>query len=272
MCGIVGFVQKKRDDKTVEKMLQAQRYRGPDDSGVSVDEVSSSYIHLGHNRLAIQDLSFHGHQPFVSDCGKYTIVFNGEVYNFKNIREVLKKVGYRFKSESDTEVVLYAYKEWGIDCLQKFIGMFAFALLDKQKKKLYLVRDRAGVKPLYYYDNGGCFLFSSELKSFHQHTSFKKELNKEVLSYYFQMGYIPAPYSIYKNAYKLEAGHYLEYDVEQGMYDTVQYWSVDACYKEEKFDKSEAEVLGDLREFARRCREFADGVRCACGCVFKWWV
>jgi len=246
MCGIVGFLGKKRDDSTVEKMLHSQAYRGPDDRGVFVEEVENTFAHLGHNRLAIQDLSAHGHQPFVSSCGKYVIVFNGEVYNFKDIREELRKLGHTFVSTSDTEVILYAYKEWGIPCLEKFIGMFAFSLLDIQKKKMYLVRDRAGVKPLYYYDEGETFLFSSELKSFHKHESFKKELNKEVLPYYFQMGYIPAPHSIYKNAYKLEAGHYLEYDLEQSTYNLEQYWSVDACYEEEKFDKSESEIVNDL--------------------------
>ncbi len=246
MCGVVGFLGKKRDDSTVEKMLQVQAYRGPDDRGILVEEVGDTFVHMGHNRLAIQDLSTQGHQPFVSSCGGYVIVFNGEVYNFKSIRKALEKKGHTFVSTSDTEVILYAYKEWGIACLEKFIGMFAFCLLDRDKQKMYLVRDRAGIKPLYYYDEGRTFLFSSELKSFHEHVGFKKELNKEVLPYYFQMGYIPAPHSIYKNAYKLEAGHYLVYDLECSSYEIEQYWSVDACYKQEKFDKNEAEVLDDL--------------------------
>ncbi len=246
MCGIVGFLGKQRDDGTVKSMLKVQEHRGSDDSGIFVDEVASAYVHLGHNRLSIQDITSHGHQPFVSTCGDYTIVFNGEVYNFKSIREELEKLGHTFVSHSDTEVILYAYKEWGIGCLEKFIGMFAFTLLDKKKNKMYLVRDRAGVKPLYYYDDGASFLFSSELKSFHVHNGFKKDLNKDVLPYYFQMGYIPAPQSIYKNTYKLEAGHYLVYDLVQSGYKSVKYWSVDACYEKEKSDKSEKEVLDDL--------------------------
>jgi len=246
MCGIVGFLGKTRDDRSIEKMLQVQAYRGPDDRGVYVGKVSETHVHLGHNRLAIQDVTSCGHQPFVSACGEYVIIFNGEVYNFKSIGDDLEKLGHTFVSNSDTEVILYAYKEWGIACLEKFIGMFAFSLLDRFENKLYLVRDRAGVKPLYYYVEGETFLFSSELKSFHEHPDFKKVLNKEILPYYFQMGYIPAPHSIYKDAYKLEAGHYMVYDLVSSSYDIRQYWSVDDCYTQEKFDKSEAEVLGDL--------------------------
>lgn len=246
MCGIVGFLGKQRDDSTVKKMLELQAHRGPDDRGVLVAELAGYHVHLGHNRLSIQDLSIHGHQPFISNCGMYSVAFNGEVYNFKTIRQSLEKLGHTFISTSDTEVVLYAYKEWGIACLEKFIGMFSFSLLDKEKKKLYLVRDRAGIKPLYYYANDKTFLFSSELKSFHAHTKFKKILHTEILPYYFQMGYIPAPHSIYKHTYKLEAGHYIEYDLVKSAYECVQYWSVDACYAQEEFDKSEAEILDDL--------------------------
>lgn len=248
MCGIVGFIANERQDITVEKMLEVQAYRGPDDRGVFVEQLDESYVHLGHNRLSIQDLSSHGHQPFVSDCGAYTIVFNGEVYNFKSIREELEKLGQRFVSQSDTEVILYAYKVWGMECLEKFIGMFVFSILDKKQNKMFLVRDRVGVKPLYYYDDGVNFLFSSEMKSFHAHPSFKKELNKEVLPYYFQFGYIPAPYSIYKNTYKLEPGEVLELRITDHGLRKSKYWSVDSCYNAEKFDKSEAEVLEDLED------------------------
>ena len=263
MCGIVGFISKERRDSSVEKMLAVQAYRGPDDRGIFVEQIGEQYVHLGHNRLSIQDLSSHGHQPFVSDCENYIIVFNGEVYNFKSIREELEKLGYRFVSESDTEVILYAYKAWGMECLEKFIGMFAFSILDKKQGKMFLVRDRAGVKPLYYYDNGDDFLFSSELKSFHEHPAFKKELNKEVLPHYFQFGYIPAPHTIFKNTHKLEPGHYLEYKIKNpsstfkiqnfptemplgAKFKIHQYWSIDACYEQEKFDKSETEILNDL--------------------------
>lgn len=246
MCGIVGFISPKREDSSVEKMLAVQAYRGPDDRGVFVEQIAGSYIHLGHNRLSIQDLSAHGHQPFVSDCGNYIIIFNGEVYNFKDIRIELEKLGYKFVSESDTEVILYAYKAWGMEAVEKFTGMFAFSILDKNKQKMVLVRDRAGVKPLYYYSDGSVFMFASELKSFHEHPAFRKEQNTEVLSYYFQFGYIPAPHTIFKNSFKLEAGHYLEFDIQSSRFDIHEYWGVDGCYAQEKFDASEQEILSDL--------------------------
>jgi len=248
MCGIVGCIGNERSDSIVESMLDVQAYRGPDDSGIFIEQIKDSYVHLGHNRLSIQDLSSHGHQPFISECGDYIIVFNGEVYNFRSIRQELEKIGHRFVSQSDTEVILYAYKQWGIECLEKFIGMFAFSILDKQKKKMFLVRDRAGVKPLYYYHSEENFFFASELKSFHQHPDFAKELNTEGLPYYFQFGYIPAPYTIFKNTYKLEPGHYLEFDIEHVSFNIHQYWSVDKCYEKEKFDKDEVEILSDLEE------------------------
>jgi len=244
MCGIVGFVNKTQSIDIVNNMLKIQSYRGPDDSGVYFDK--NSGIHFGHNRLSIQDLSSHGHQPFISDCKNYVIVFNGEVYNFKSIRDELDKLGCRFISNSDTEVILYSYKTWGIKCIDKFIGMFAFSILDKIENKLVLVRDRAGVKPLYYYTGGNQFMFSSEIKSFHKHPSFKKEQNSEVLPYFFQFGYIPAPYTIFKDCFKLEAGHYLEYNIKTSSFNIIKYWDVYDFYKQKKFLKNENEILEDI--------------------------
>jgi len=244
MCGIVGFIDNNNKIDIVKDMLAIQSYRGPDDNGVYFDE--NSGMHFGHNRLSIQDLTSHGHQPFVSDCENYVIAFNGEVYNFKTIRKELEALGYKFISNSDTEVILYSYKEWGIRALEKFIGMFAFAILDKVQNRLFLVRDRAGVKPLYYYTDEKEFIFSSEVKSFHKHPSFKKEQNLEALPYFFQFGYIPAPYSIFKNCYKLEAGHYLEFDIQSSQFTILRYWDVNDFYLQEKLTKDEAEVLDDL--------------------------
>ncbi len=244
MCGIVGFISKTKQENILNDMLDTQSYRGPDDKGIFIDKQSGT--HFGHNRLSIQDISSHGHQPFVSDCENYIIVFNGEVYNFKSIKVELEKLGYSFISSSDTEVILYSYKEWGIKCIEKFIGMFAFSILDKEQNKLILVRDRAGVKPLYYYSYGDEFLFSSEIKSFHQHPNFKKELNKDILPYYFQFGYVPAPHTIFKNCYKLEAGHYLEFNIQHSTFNITKYWDVNDFYQKEKIDKSESEVLDDI--------------------------
>ncbi|WP_419678391.1 asparagine synthase (glutamine-hydrolyzing) [Aliarcobacter lanthieri] len=246
MCGIVGFIDKNKNIDTLNDMLKIQSYRGPDDSGVYFDEKSG--VHFGHNRLSIQDLTSHGHQPFISDCENYVIVFNGEVYNFKIIRAELEKLGYVFASQSDTEVILYSYKQWGIDCIHKFIGMFAFSILDKLNNKLFLVRDRAGVKPLYYYKVENEFMFSSEIKSFHKHPIFSKEQNLSVLSHFFQFGYIPAPYTIFKNCFKLEAGHYLEYYIENSEFKIVKYWDVNDFYLEDKFNKNENEILEEIEK------------------------
>jgi len=244
MCGIVGFIDRNRNINILNDMLKIQSYRGPDDSGVYFDKKCG--VHFGHNRLSIQDLSSQGHQPFVSDCENYVIVFNGEVYNFKNIKIELEKLGYEFISNSDTEVILYSYKEWGIKCIDKFIGMFAFAILDKVEDKLVLIRDRAGVKPLYYYIYEDHFMFSSEIKSFHKHPNFKKEQNLEVLPYFFQFGYIPAPYTIFQNCFKLEAGHYLELKIDNLEFEITKYWDVNDFYLQEKFTKSEDEILEDI--------------------------
>jgi len=249
VCGLVGFISNQQQDSVLESMLSVLSYRGPDDSGVFVESVAEKYIHLGQNRLAIQDTSKKGHQPFVSDCGNFVLVFNGEVYNFNSIRLELETLGQVFISGSDTEVILYAFKQWGIKCLDKFIGMFAFAILDTQKQQLTLVRDRAGVKPLYYHLSDGGFAFASEIKSFHKFPSFQKKLNKSVLPYYFQYGYIPAPHSIFENTFKLEPGCYLQFSLKgTDPFKTTKYWDVAEYYQKEKFDDSEAKIVSNLEE------------------------
>ncbi|WP_169754213.1 asparagine synthase (glutamine-hydrolyzing) [Campylobacter curvus] len=244
MCGIVGFLSKSNQERILKNMLKIQSYRGPDDSGIFIDEASG--VHLGHNRLSILDLSTNAHQPFVSDCGEYVIVFNGEIYNFKTIRKELEKLGYRFLSSSDTEAILYAYKHWGAACVHKFIGMFAFAILDKANNELVLFRDRAGVKPLYYYLDNQNFIFSSEIKSFHKHPNFKKEQNLDALAYFFRYGYILAPYTIFKNCFKLPAGYYLKYDLKSLTFEIKQYWDVSKFYQDSKFDKTEEKILSEF--------------------------
>ena len=253
MCGIVGFIDKNKNLEILSNMLEVQLHRGPDDSGVYFDEKSG--VNLGHNRLSVQDLSSKGRQPFISDCGNFVIVFNGEVYNFKDIRKELINLGYKFVSNTDTEVVLYSYKEWGMKCLQKFIGMFAFCILDKIENKLTIVRDRAGVKPLYYYTDGKEFIFSSEIKSFHKHPKFKKEQNIDVLPYYFQFGYIPAPHTIFNNCFKLEPGHYLEVNIESLKSTIIKYWDVNDFYLKEKVKKNENDILREIEELLENAIE-----------------
>jgi len=262
MCGLVGFISSHNQKNVLDDMLGVLAYRGPDDSGTLINPIQSHFVHLGQNRLSIQDTSKKGHQPFVSDCENYVLVFNGEVYNFKDIRAELEALGQTFISGSDTEVILYAFKHWGIACIDKFIGMFVFAILDKQQQRLTLVRDRAGVKPLYYYINGDEFAFASEMKSFHKLPSFTKQLNKSVLPYYFQFGYIPAPHTIFEDTYKLMPGHYLQLFLKGSAplysgnslkenkgaepFKVVKYWDVADHYHKDKFDTDEAQLTTDL--------------------------
>jgi asparagine synthase (glutamine-hydrolysing) len=246
MCGIVGFLDTDKKNTLLASMLETLHHRGPDDKGTYYDTLQDSTLHLAQSRLSILDLSEQGHQPFISTCKNYVIIYNGEVYNFKEIQTELIALGYTFRSSSDTEVILLAYMEWGVDAVEKFIGMFAFCIYDKPQQKILLFRDRAGVKPLYYYQSGDFFLFASELKSFLKHPKFTKKINKEILPFYFQFGYIPAPYTIYEKCYKLHAGHYLEFNLITKIYQKIQYWDVTKFYAMKKFQKSEDEILADL--------------------------
>ncbi len=249
MCSIAGFISSKRDKDTLLSMNEILSHRGVDDSGIFIDSSKEGdFIHLAHNRLSILDISFKASQPFVSSCKNYVIVYNGEVYNFREIRRELEKIGYSFVSESDTEVVLYAYKEWGEKALDRFIGMFAFAIWDRVKDILFLARDRAGVKPLYFYQKGDEFVFASELKGILEYPSFKKEINFDVIPFYLQFGYIPSPFTIFKNVSKLSAGSYMIFDFQSKAKRSVKYWDVLDFYKAPKFEGGEEDVLFHLEE------------------------
>jgi len=211
MCGITGFINVSRLMGHEELLAIATGMadmlynRGPNDSGAWVDD--NTGIALGHRRLSIIDLSPEGHQPMHSTSGRYVVVFNGEIYNFKQLREELEPLGYYFRGHSDTEVLLAAVEHWGIeDAVKRFIGMFAFALWDKKKRMLYLVRDRLGIKPLYYGWLDKTFAFSSELKAFKKHPDFKGTIDRNSLTLLLRHNYIPTPYSIYENIYKLSPG------------------------------------------------------------------
>ncbi len=249
MCSVVGFVYKKPQERVLKKMNASLSYRGPDSKGFLITPLKNgSYLHLAHNRLSILDISERANQPFVSECKRYAIVYNGEVYNFREIRRELLKKGYEFTSDSDTEVILYSYKEWGRKALDKFIGMFAFCIYDKKEEKLFLARDRAGVKPLYYYKEGDIFIFASEVKAFLQNPYFKKVLNQKVLPFYMRFGYIGGDESVFENLYKFPAASYMEYDLKSGEFKISRYWDIVKIAKEEKFEKSEKEVLRELEE------------------------
>ena len=207
MCGIAGIMGQSTTELTssVRDMVASIRYRGPDDSGVWCDE--RARVGLGHARLSILDLSPEGHQPMVSSSGRYVLSYNGEVYNFAELRSELEVIGRKFRGHSDTEVMLAAFEEWGIErTVQRFVGMFAFALWDRERRTLSLVRDRIGIKPLYFGWAGKTFLFGSELKTLRAFKGFHPEIDRGALTSFMRVAYVPAPLSIYKDVYKLSAG------------------------------------------------------------------
>jgi asparagine synthase (glutamine-hydrolysing) len=226
MCGITGFIDfsKNTEIDVLKKMTNIIAHRGPDGEGHGIYKTDNATIGLGHRRLSIIDLTTGGAQP--KAFNNLHIVYNGEVYNHEEIKIELEQKGHSFESHSDTEVILHAYKEWGSDALQKFIGMFAFVIYDSETEKVFACRDRAGVKPFYYYQKDGLFLFGSELKAITQHPRFEKEINLDAAAAFMQLAYVPTPHCIYKNAYKLKPGHFLELNTKQNKLTTTKYWSV----------------------------------------------
>jgi len=213
MCGIVGFRSARAFDVLRGYLQQAAATlssRGPDDSGLFFDEKGG--VGLGHTRLAVIDLSEKARQPMASDDGKVWISYNGQVYNFKQLREDLSNKGHSFRSNSDTEVVLKSYLEWGIDGFEKFFGMFALAIWDGRKGELILARDRIGIKPLYYSYNGGNLIFASELKALMAFKSFRRDIDPEAIPLFLHYQYIPAPRTIFKDTYKLAPGQCLRFN------------------------------------------------------------
>ena len=227
MCGICGFYSNRTINlHALGKMNDSMKHRGPDDSGVLLSETQNGqFLGLAQRRLSILDLSERGHQPMSSVDGRLTVVFNGEIYNY---REIKQKLDYPFRSDCDTEVILASFLKWGIDCLQYFNGMYAIAIFDRDEQKLYLVRDRLGVKPLYYWKNDGGIVFASELKAIMLHPDFCESIDYSVLPDYFVKKYICSPNTIFENVYKIEPGSYMVYDGEQ-IYKR-RYWSVNKAY------------------------------------------
>ncbi len=208
MCGIIGICSKSKldpnDIQIINKISLNLKHRGPDQSSDWINEKGS--IYFSHRRLSINDLTEQGTQPMMSESGRYVIIFNGEIYNFLDLKKNHINPGYNFKSSTDTEVVLAVIERYGLlNSVKKFNGMFAFALYDLKLNKIFLVRDMMGQKPLYYYKDNGIFFFTSELRGINL-LNFKKQLSYKALQYFFQLSYIPAPYTIYKNIYKLRKG------------------------------------------------------------------
>jgi asparagine synthase (glutamine-hydrolysing) len=262
MCGIAGFLDFKKQlnsDRMQDiafAMAQKIKHRGPDDQGIWVD--AHYGIGFAQRRLSILDLSPLGHQPYFSEDQKHVLNFNGEIYNYLEIREELKAFGYFFKSNSDTEVLLKSIMHWGIDqALPKLNGMFAFAYCDLQKQELFLVRDRLGVKPLYWFLDHNFLGFASELKALKPLPSFQKEIQFDALYNYFKFGFIPAPLSIYENTHKLEPGHYLKMELTTHKIHKHKYWHVPKI----AIPKDKNDILNELHRLlsdAVKLRMIAD--------------
>ncbi len=218
MCGIVGFNW--QDKETVEKMAQAVRHRGPDDEGFYIDGSMS----LGHRRLSIIDTSPKGHQPMCFE--NLVLVYNGEIYNFKQLREELKSKGYSFNSDTDTEVLLYSYHQWGPACVERFNGMWAFCIYDKQKNFFFLSRDRFGIKPLYYYFDGDKFIFASELKAIRKH-KLNFNVSTTALNFFFYQKYIGSDLTIFENCYKLRPSENLMFDLNKKEMSRTKYYDLE---------------------------------------------
>ena len=227
MCGIVGFIdfKKKLSTELLDSLITSLLHRGPDDNG-KYFQISDNYnLGIGHTRLSILDPTPNGKQPM--HYKNIIISYNGEVYNFKLIRKELLDNGYSFSTNTDTEVILKSYDFWGIKFVDKLNGIFAISIFDKEKKKIYLIRDRLGVKPIYWYFDGFTMIYGSELKIFKQINSISKKVSSAGLNSYFKFGYIPEPYSILENIYKLQAGSIAEFNIENKNFEITKYWNVD---------------------------------------------
>jgi asparagine synthase (glutamine-hydrolysing) len=258
MCGIAGFIDKGIvnyiPNKILFKMGNVVLHRGPNDNGEWFD--SKFQIGFAHRRLSIQDTSVAGHQPMFSKSGRFVIIFNGEIYNHLSLRKLLEKSlsDISFRGNSDTETILACLDEWGLkETIKRLRGMFAIAIWDNLKKSLFLIRDRVGEKPLYYGWANNVFLFGSELKSFKQHPKFKPEVNRGSISLLLRLNCIPAPYSIYKEVFKLKPGHILELCYGERMPKIWNYWSVSELVnnaKQNRFLGTPSDAVKSLENLA----------------------
>ncbi len=250
MCGICGKLSYggvQVDEALLRRMCRSLVYRGPDDEGVFVSSNSESQnskvqVGLGHTRLRVIDLSDAGHQPMCNEDETIWLVYNGEIYNFKEIRTELKEKGHRFRSDTDSEVIIHLYEEEGIDCLKRLNGMFALCIWDERLQKLWLCRDRLGIKPLVYYWDGETLIFSSEIKGILCDSKVRKEIDWSALNLYLTFNYIPAPKTIFKNIRKLEAGHYLLAEGKTVV--TRKYWDIntDITNPQNKPEKNSSQI------------------------------
>ncbi len=236
MCGITGYIDFKNrsSEGILTAMTDTLTHRGPDGSGIELILKNEVQIGLGHRRLSIIELTELGAQPMHYE--NLVITYNGEIYNFRELKKELSALGHQFTNDSDTEMILHAFKQWGRACVDRFIGMFAFCIYDQQNDLIFCVRDRAGVKPFFYYWHDNLFLFSSELKSFHKHPAFEKKLDHAAVSAFMQYGNVPTPHCIFEHCLKLKPGHYLTIDLKSRSIQTTRYWNVYDAYNRPKLN------------------------------------
>jgi len=244
MCGIAGFNWE--DKELIRNMDDVLKHRGPDGEGV----YTNKGISLGHRRLSIIDLSSAGKQPMCNEEGTIWITYNGEIYNFKELRENLEHKGHKFKSQTDTEVIIHAYEEWGHNCLQRFNGMFAFAIWDENKKELFLARDRLGIKPLYYYWDSETFIFASEIKAILVWKEFKRKINYDSLQEIFQLSYSTGEKTIFKGINKILPGHYAILKKERLTIE--KYWDLQENISEDNLTISSKKLRKLLEESVKK--------------------
>ncbi|HYP29841.1 MAG TPA: asparagine synthase (glutamine-hydrolyzing) [Blastocatellia bacterium] len=250
MCGICGVVGS-ADEQLIRGMLAPIAHRGPDDEGVYVSGGESGVrAGLGHRRLSIIDLSPAGHEPMSDESGRIWLTFNGEIYNFRQVRRELEALGHGFRSESDAEVIIYAYKEWGAGCLARFNGMFAFAIWDARDESLFLARDRLGIKPLYYSDTPSGFAFASEVKALLAIPGFERAVDLAALDQFMSFLWTPDPGTAFRGVSKLPPGHYLVY--RDGRAEVSQYWDLyfeedDSLSEDEWAERVRAQVSESVR-------------------------
>jgi len=240
MCGFTGFIGKEKKKKEIiKKMNDRISHRGPDGEGFYID----SSIALGHRRLSIIDLK-KGHQPMYNEDKSLVIVFNGEIYNYQDLKKELPN--HTFKTNCDTEVLLHGYEEWGIDLPKKLRGMFSFAIWDKEEKTLFCARDNFGIKPFYYYQKDDHFLFGSEIKSFLEHPSFEKELNEKLIPAYLSFSFTPTTETFFKGVNRLDAGHYLIY--HEGELKIERYFQISFAESLESYEKSVEKIANVMKD------------------------
>jgi asparagine synthase (glutamine-hydrolysing) len=256
MCGIAGilnFNQEPVDPRILKKMMACLSHRGPDDSGFTVHR----QIGLGHRRLSIIDLE-HGTQPMSNEDGSAWLVFNGEIYNYRDLRDDLVLRGHHFRTNSDSEVILHGYEEWGKACTERFRGMFAFAVADFKKRRLFIARDHFGIKPLFYISTSRFFAFASEIQALCQIPEVSREMNLRALDQYLWLQYIPGPHTIWRDVQKLLPAHRLFVDFHDGISDPEEYWDLKICPDMSRSEKELVEELDSVLEETVRAHLVSD--------------